>query len=533
MKFRRSKDGAGEGVSVTETPLENTTSVEIEAATNSHLRTFNKLHEFDPNLPEDLRDAVDEAAEAHDLTGELKLEHAVNDNSPYPEVRAAVRNYDDGGPANTVRAWVIGLVLVTIAAGLNQLFFLRYPSFSLNSLICQLVAYPIGCAWARWVPEREYSFFGLKWKTNPGPFNMKEHTIITVMANCSLSGPVAYSLDTIIALKGFYKRDLGWGFNLLFTISQQVIGYGLAGMCRRFLVWPAAMIWPTNLVNTSVFYALHDHRGSDPERTNGWSIGRYRYFLYVVFGSFVWHWFPELMTPFLSVFAFVTWIKPNSPVINQLFGGTSGLSLIPITFDWNIVTQYVLSPLQFPTFALLNVAFAVVLFFWIITPALHYSGAFYSEYLPILDNTIRDNTGAAYQVKNVLTADLRLDVQKYKDYSPLFLSTGNLWFYGLSFAAITSVLVHTALYERTAISARFRDARVEDEDVHRRLMRKYKEVPDWWYAVVFVVMFALAIVVVQGESISPSICNSLTAQRTTLAFLSGDWCWPSACLSSS
>lgn len=40
-----------------------------------------------------------------------------------------------------------------------------------------------------------------------------------------------------------------------------------------------------------------------------------------------------IVAKFLSVFAFVTWIRPNSVVINQLFGGTTGLSLIPITFD--------------------------------------------------------------------------------------------------------------------------------------------------------------------------------------------------------
>lgn len=27
-------------------------------------------------------------------------------------------------------------------------------------------------------------------------------------------------------------------------------------------------------------------------------------------------------------------IKPNDVVLNQLFGGFTGLSLIPITFDW-------------------------------------------------------------------------------------------------------------------------------------------------------------------------------------------------------
>ncbi|TVY76130.1 Sexual differentiation process protein isp4 [Lachnellula suecica] len=474
-----------------------------EAVADAHLKDFQKLHEFDPNLPSDIRVAVEHAVGSGDGPEEQYVEHEVIDpnNSIYPEVRAAVRNYDEDVPANTVRAWVIGMVLVTISSALNSLFFLRYPSFSLNSLICQLVAYPIGCACAKWLPERKFPFFfGIQWTLNPGPFNMKEHTVITAMANCALSGPVAYSLDTIVALKGFYKRDLGWGFNILLTISNQVIGYGLAGVLRRFLVWPAAMIWPANLVNTSVFYALHDHRISDPAKTNGWKIGRYRYFLYVLLGSFTWHWFPELIAPFLSVFAFVTWIKPNSPVINQLFGGSTGLSLIPITFDWNIVTQFVLSPLQFPVFALMNVLISLIIFFWIVTPALHFSGQFYGEFLPISDNVIRDNTGAKYNITKVIhQKDLSFDVEGYKNYSPLFLSMGNIWFYSMSFAAITSVLVHTLLYERKNLVESFKDSRVDKEDIHRDMMRKYKEVPEWWYGLILVTMFAMSIVVVQGK----------------------------------
>lgn len=54
----------------------------------------------------------------------------------------------------------------------------------------------------------------------------------------------AYSTDALLALQGkpFYDINLGWGFQILFTLSSQLIGIGLAGMARRFLVWPAAMI---------------------------------------------------------------------------------------------------------------------------------------------------------------------------------------------------------------------------------------------------------------------------------------------------
>jgi hypothetical protein len=84
---------------------------------------------------------------------------------------------------------------------------------------------------------------------------------------------------------------------------------------------------------------LHDHSKTDPAKSNGWSISRYKYFFYAFVGSFVWYWFPgyskfpniktldrvepnlPIVAQFLSVFAFVTWIKPKNDVINQLFGG--------------------------------------------------------------------------------------------------------------------------------------------------------------------------------------------------------------------
>lgn len=51
-------------------------------------------------------------------------------------------------------------------------------------------------------------------------------------------------------------------------------------------------------------------------------------------GSFLYYWIPGVIFQGLSVFSFVTWIRPNNVVLNQLFGGFTGLSLIPLTFDW-------------------------------------------------------------------------------------------------------------------------------------------------------------------------------------------------------
>lgn len=73
----------------------------------------------------------------------------------------------------------------------------------------------------------------VKLKLNPGPFNVKEHAIIVVMASVSFS--VAYATDIILAQKVFYKQDFGLLWQLLLVVSTQSLGYGIAGMMRRFL----------------------------------------------------------------------------------------------------------------------------------------------------------------------------------------------------------------------------------------------------------------------------------------------------------
>ena len=81
--------------------------------------------------------------------------------------------------------WVIGSLFAATGAGVNILFSMRAPSISISTLIAQLVAYPIGNLWAKYMPNRTFNTFGLEWELNPGTFTIKEHTLITIMANVS------------------------------------------------------------------------------------------------------------------------------------------------------------------------------------------------------------------------------------------------------------------------------------------------------------------------------------------------------------
>jgi hypothetical protein len=92
-------------------------------------------------------------------------------------------------PANTIRAWTIGLILCTVGSGVNMLFSLRFPSITVTTYVIQLIAYPIGLLWDLVFPNHQFNVFGLKFNFKPGPFNYKEHVVIVVMSNVSRNRP--------------------------------------------------------------------------------------------------------------------------------------------------------------------------------------------------------------------------------------------------------------------------------------------------------------------------------------------------------
>ncbi|KAI1426239.1 OPT oligopeptide transporter protein-domain-containing protein [Xylaria sp. FL1777] len=451
---------------------------------------------LDPNFPDD-----DDDIELHELDqgrgASFESEVAAKANeedSPYEEVRAAVRNFDEDLPCSTIRAWTIGLSLTFFGAAINTLFSLRAPSIGIGPLIAQIVAWVMGRVWERVVPEKQITLFGVTCDLNPGPFNIKEHSIIVVMASVSFS--IAYATDIILAQLMFYKQNFGIVFQLLVVISTQSLGYGIAGIMRKFLVYPASMIWPNTLAAVALMNAMYEsHFVKDPTIIGG-NISRYRWFGLITVVSCVYYFIPGFLAQFLSVTAVATWLAPQNPIVNQIFGGTTGLSLIPITFDWTQIAGYIGSPLVVPWHAIANILIGVVLFFVMLTSFLHYSGAWYSQFLPMSDASTYDNTGAIYNVSRILTPELTLDEGAYKSYSPLFISTTFALSYGLSFAAITALIVHTCLHYSGTIRAQYRNSTHEKPDIHMKLMRKYKEAPLWWYTSLFFIVLALSLIAV-------------------------------------
>ncbi|KAF8141153.1 OPT oligopeptide transporter protein-domain-containing protein [Boletus edulis] len=395
--------------------------------------------------------------------GSIKMEFdfdAINEeDSPFPEVRASVSNIDDPEmPVMTLRMWVIGLMLSLIGGSLNVFFNFRQPAPTVSPLSLLIISYPIGKFFAFVLPIHTYRLprwlGGLEFSLNPGPWNIKEHVLVYIMANVAIGPP--YAINAIVVTQLNYHVRVDYWFSVLLVVATQLTGFGLAGLCRRFLVWPAGMVWPQNLVTCTLLNTLH----AEDDETPG-TITRYKYFLLVLTGSFFFFFIPGYLFQALSVFSWLCWIFPNNIPVNQLFGVSSGLGMSVLTFDWSQIA-WIGSPLMFPWWAEAHIFVGFVLFFWITTPLLYYTNTWNLAYFPINDNNPYDRFGQYYNVSRVLDSSNHLNATAYND-----LING------------------------------MKRMRVEPDDIHAKLMRNYPEVPDWWYIVFFVGFFLLMVVIVE------------------------------------
>lgn len=266
----------------------------------------------------------------------MKLEAAlITNNSPYAEVRAVVDNHDDPTiPCSTIRAWTLGIIFSVVLAFVNQLFSIRLPPIRFDTNVAQLLAFPLGKAWERWMPNANIPLPFSGGKTiplNPGRFNKKEHMLIAIMANTSRSIPyTGYIIWTQVQTQFFnqqYARDFSYMF--LNGFATNFIGYGLAGLTRKFLVYPAYCVWPMSLVTIALNTALHNEENQSVLGPFGriWKISRYNFFMVTFAMMFVYFWFPNYIFPVLSYFSWITWIAPNNRELNILTGFKNGLSV--------------------------------------------------------------------------------------------------------------------------------------------------------------------------------------------------------------
>ena len=219
--------------------------------------------------------------------------------------------------------------------------------------------------------------------------------------------------------------------------------------------------------------------------------------MYCFGAMFVYFWFPGYIIQAMSYFNWITWIAPRNINLAAVTGSVGGLGLNPFpTWNWAQFT-YLVDPLVNPFYSVFN-GFLGTLITTLIILAIWYTNTWNTAYIPINDNRVWDNTGSRYNVVRVVDNDTTLfNEDGYKAYSPPYLSASLTLKYGVFFALYTATVTHAILYHRREIAAGFRglishkSPFADSKDVHTRLMRSYREVPEYAYFGVLVASIAL------------------------------------------
>ncbi|RVW87112.1 Oligopeptide transporter 1 [Vitis vinifera] len=232
-----------------------------------------------------------------------------------------------------------------------------------------------------------------------------------------------------------------------------------AGIFRKFLVDSPYMWWSSNLVQVSLFRALHEVE----IRPKG-GVTRLQFFL-------------------------------DSITAQQIGSGLNGLGLGSFALDWSTAASFLGSPLATPGFAIINIMTGFFIVVYIVIPNIAYwTNLYEAKRFPIVSADVFDADGGSYNVSRVLNyTTFEFNQQGYDGYSKINLSIFFVFTYGSSFATLAATyLIRIWQQAKASLQDQF-------DDVHTRLMKKnYDPVPQWWFYTLLTLVIGLAMAACEG-----------------------------------
>eukprot|EP00262_Sarcandra_glabra_P001560 TRINITY_DN1169_c0_g1_i1.p1 TRINITY_DN1169_c0_g1~~TRINITY_DN1169_c0_g1_i1.p1 ORF type:complete len:740 (+),score=85.70 TRINITY_DN1169_c0_g1_i1:82-2301(+) len=422
-----------------------------------------------------------------------KVDDEEDDNSPIEEVRLTVTTTDDPSlPVWTFRMWFLGMLSCALMSFLNQFFAYRTEPLIITQISVQVASLPAGQFLAFVLPMTKFRLPGFgsrKFSLNPGPFNMKEHVLISIFANagCAFGNGSAYAVGIVNIIKAFYRRNISFVAGWILIVTTQVLGYGWAGLLRKYVVEPGHMWWPSTLVQVSLFRALHE---KEEQR-----MSRAKFFVIALICSFSWYVFPGYLFSTLTNISWVCWAFPNSVTAQQLGSGLKGLGLGAFTLDWSAVAAFMFSPLIYPFFAIINIFAGYVLIVYLAIPIAYWGfNLFNADTFPLFSSHLFTAQGQPYNISAIVNNKFEIDMDAYETQGWVHMSMFFALTYGFGFATIASSLTHVGLFYGREIWERFSASYQGKKDIHSRLMERYKDIPNWWFYLLLGVTVAVSLV---------------------------------------
>ncbi|KAG0029822.1 hypothetical protein BGZ82_007715 [Podila clonocystis] len=417
------------------------------------------------------------------------------ENSPIEAVRMAVPVTDDPLlPVITFRFWVLGFIFTAIGAVITQYNFFRTTYSSYSIFFVNLATYYLGKVMARILPKFKVSLIGQEFSLNPGPFNIKEHAAIGIAVNSGASA--AYAVDILAATDLFLEYRIDAIGGILLIITTQCLGYGMAGLLRKYIVYPAEMVWWQNLVQVSFYNTLHNSDEYKRIRlVRGWT--RMKFFWVVCGITFLYQLIPQWIFPLLMYVDWICWIQPFNRNFWALFSSAQGGGILSLSFDWTSIQG---QTLYYPLYAQLCTYAGMIFNYWILLPIFWFNNILGTRIIgrPLSPKLYYPN-GTMFHYNDFRNADHSLDAEKYETMG-VKVTMAPMYALGFfcSFLALTACCSHIGFFHGHKIWKTMRAAMSnKDEDIHTKMMKIYPEVPHWWYAAFYVIMVGLSIFAIE------------------------------------
>jgi OPT family small oligopeptide transporter len=415
----------------------------------------------------------------------------------FEEIEGVISNKDDPDTLSlTIRSCVIGLLLAIGRSIGDAYFSFQSGQYAFDIIYILLISYPFGRLLAWILPRYQWRITN-KWSfsLNPGPFTIKEHVLITFMTvSCYPS-----RITQLIVMQRIYfpqYEAIQPASVIIYFISMQLFGFGLAGIFRRFLIWPSKMIWPSSLPIVVLFRVLHDKNVDGPNKD---SLGRFKFFSLISAGQFIYTWLSWFIMPVLQNFSPLYLINTKDRLLAELTS-VNGFGFGALRLDWLSITSYLCSPIVVPRWAQVNLCIGFFLIVWISGPLVYYTNLWDSKNLPIRSTDYLTVNNTHYNLTVVSNSDFQLNRTEYDLYN---ISVGGVRISAMHIitlcaclAFLPAIFVHTILYHGKWIIQQIRTSPTNrNNDIHCKLMRPYAETPEWCFILLFIVNLIILMIV--------------------------------------
>lgn len=434
-----------------------------------------------------------------------------------------VSDRDDGDPALTFRSVFLGTIFTALSSVITMLYVFKPTSMQVSAVFLQrelghalfaipdianwspkVLVFVFGEAWALATPRHDR----FKWKwlqatlrfLNSGqPFGIKEHVVAALIAssgNNGLSGVEIYAVERL-----FYNKSVTAATALLATFSISLCGFVFAGILRPLIVYPAEMVYWSTLPQVVLYQNLHFDRIANKSRLTkfGWALGIAA--VWEVFPAYIVTWFGGI-----SVFCLASMNAPTQTrnMFSTIFGGASsneGMGLLNFSLDW----QYIQSTyLSLPLKQQLNswIGYAI---WYIAMPVLFYKNAWGAKSFPFMSTSLFISNGTRLATTAILNDHGMIDYKKLDQIGLPHMTSSTVWGYFCSSLAIGALITHVALFYGKDMVDAWKQAQTKTQpDIHYQKMLQYREVPIWWYLVLFLLTFIAGLVVnIKGDTTLP------------------------------